>query len=587
MHVFTAAESAAALLQAAITFGLGLLFLALFARYRKDHFRWWAVAFGLYGLGLVAIVSFLVTGSFGFLYWHQVIIGWTALAILYAALVFSRQLRWQRWYLAALAFPVVWSYLAIFVLDSFALAAGPTVVFLALTTGWAGVVFWNYRRLTGSSAAGFLAGTMILWALHHLDYPILRARGAWNPWGYFVDAMFVLAVATGILLLVIEEFRLGLHTLTALSGDLGRMDHAKAEELLLQRPLGLRGVRGTALLRREGEEATILRTAGTCDGWKADGLPERVIELVRRSGRTGKAVLEGDRRGQGATPPFTAVVPLGVVAGASLTLVVAGDAAAPFAVLDDSILSAVGAQIGAALTNAELDRALELRGRDLERLSARMIRQHEEQRRRVSRELHDETAQVFSALKLQAGSLLETAPPEWAPRLKRIIELVDVGTRSIRAVADDLRPAVLDDLGLIPAVRALAADFREWSGLAVDLIAPDRAPPALSPTAELALFRAVQEALSNVARHAQAGRVEIRLDHDPDELRLAIADDGIGIPADQAKQLTTGAGPGRSGLFGMRERLAAEGGSVTVDGSTGGGGGLTLSIRLPILIEGR
>jgi signal transduction histidine kinase len=580
MQVFTAAESAAALFQAGITIGLAVLFLVLYVRYRKRHFQWWAIGFGLYGLGLAAIVSFLITGVWAFLYWHQVIIGWTALALLYAALVFSRQMRWRWWYLGLLAFPAVWSAVAIFWLDSFGLAAGPAVAFLALTTGWTGVVFWRYRRLTGSAAAAFLAATLLLWALHHLDYPILRARGAWNPWGYFIDAMFVLAVGVGILQLVVEEFRQGLITLTALSADLRRPDLEEAEALLLRRPLGLRGVRGAALVRPgEADQApALLVTAGSCDGWKERGFPARVTELVEQVWRTGRAVLEGDRPRPDAAPPFTAVVPLGEVAGVATALVVVGEVAAPFAVLDDSVLSAVGAQIGAALTNVELMRALEARGRELERLSARMIRQHEEQGRRVARELHDETAQVFSALKLQTGSLLETVPEAWRGRVTRILELVDVGTRSIRAVIDDLRPAALDDLGLVPAIRALTADFREWSGLAVELRLPDGGLPSLTSSAELALYRAVQEGLSNVARHAQAQRVEIGITQRDGRLALTIADDGVGIPGPERDRLAAGAG--RSGLFGMRERLVAEGGWVALE--PGPNGGLILRIGLPV-----
>ena len=127
MEVFTQAEAAAALFQASVTLVLALLFAFLSRRYRKPHFFWWSVAFGLYGLGLAAIVTFLVTGVWAFLYWHQVVTGWTALGLLYAALVFERQLRWRPRYAAWLAFPLVWAYLAIFILDNFGLAAGATV----------------------------------------------------------------------------------------------------------------------------------------------------------------------------------------------------------------------------------------------------------------------------------------------------------------------------------------------------------------------------------------------------------------------------------------------------------------------------
>ena len=194
MHVFATTEIAAALFQTGLTVGMALLFLFLFRRYEKPHFLWWAVAWGLYGLRLAAIISFLATSTWAWLYWHQVVTGWAALGLLWAALVFSRQSRLAPWHVLVLLFPPVWSYIAIFRLSDFMLAAAPAAAFLALTTLWTGVVFWQYRRKTGSAAAGSLAVTFVLWGLHHLDYPILRARGAWNPWGYYLDALFLLGV---------------------------------------------------------------------------------------------------------------------------------------------------------------------------------------------------------------------------------------------------------------------------------------------------------------------------------------------------------------------------------------------------------
>lgn len=577
MQVFTQAEAAAALFQASVTLGLALLFAFLHRRYRKPHFFWWSVAFGLYGLGLAAIVTFLVTEIWAFLYWHQVVTGWTALALLYAALVFERQLVWRGWFAALLAFPLAWSYVAIFILDDFGLAAGATVVFLSATTLWTGRVFWRYHRRTGSSAATFLAAALALWALHHLDYPILRARGAWNPWGYFVDALFVLTTGVGILMLVLEEFRQGLVTLSALSGDLHRGVGQDNLDALLQRPLGLRGVRGAGLFRGAPSGPVLVRGSGLCEDWARTGSPRRVTALVAEVLRTGQSELEGDPGRTPSSPPFLAAIALGEVGGSPMVLAVAGDVAAAFAVLDPGILAAVGAQIGAGLRHVELDRALEQRSLDLERLSVRMIQQHEEQRRRIGRELHDETAQVFSALKLQLGVLKETAPDALGERFDRLVELVDVGSRSIRNVTEDLRPAVLDDLGLVPALRALVADFREWSGLTIDLELAETGSRTLTPAAELAMFRAVQEGLSNVARHAQARQAKVALTRSGDRLCLTVADDGVGIPADRLGHV---GGPGRSGLFGMRERIEAEGGTVAIRPAPGGG--LAVQVELPV-----
>jgi len=580
MHVFATAEIAAALLQLTITLGLAGLFLFLHQRYQKPHFFWWAIAWGLYALRLAAIISFLASNTWSWLYWHQVTTGWVALGLLWAALVFSRQLTLKPGYILLLLFPLLWSYFAIFRLDDFVLAAVPAVLFLSLTTLWTGVVFVQYRRRTGSTAAAALAGTFLLWGLHHLDYPLLRARGAWNPWGYYLDALFLLAAGAGVLLLVIEELRQGVSTFSALSGDLQARGRADFLDALLRRPLTLRGVRGAALFRLS-DPASPVRCAGDCLTWSGDGTaPANIRTLVEAALQSGQPILRGGRSSDDGMPPFTAVLPLRASDRLSGALVIVGDVAAPFAALDDGVLVAIGEQIGAALESAELNRALEARTADLERLSVRMIQQHEEQRQRLARELHDETAQVFSALKLQLGSLQEASDPAIAGRFDRLLELVNAGRRSIRNVTEDLRPSLLDDLGLVPAIRALVSDFREWSGLAARLEAPSALPP-LGPDAELALFRAVQEGLSNVARHASATEVRVSLVRTAGGVTLRVHDDGVGLTAEELARVTTG--PGRSGLFGMRERIAALGGTVTF--SCDAGPGLALTVELPTPAE--
>src|SRR5205085_76420 len=215
------------------------------------------------------------------LFVHQILTGWTALALLWAALCFARAARWRRGYALAVLFPLGWSYIAIYQLDSFMLAAIPAVLFLSVATLWTAFVFLQRFRRTGSRGSAVLAGVLLLWGLHHFDYPILRARGAWNPWGYYLDILFVLAMGIGIVMLGLEE----------------------------------------------------------------------------------------------------------------------------------------------------LDR----RAKELERLSARMLRQHEEERRRLSLELHDQTAQVWAAVKMQLGLMREAAPPGDATRFARVMELVDRGITSIRA----------------------------------------------------------------------------------------------------------------------------------------------------------
>src|SRR5918993_911743 len=310
-----AVELHAALLQAAITAGLALLCGFLFSRYRKPYFGWWAIAWGLYFLRVVAITSFLHTSNWIWLYWHQVVTGWTALALLYAALVFSRQVRWRSWYLALVLFPPVWSYVAIYRLDHFLWAAGPAVVFLSLATLWTGWVFLQYRRMVPSSGAALLAIAFGLWGLHHLDYPFLRARGAWTPWGYYLDILLALAVGAGILLLVLDDLRRGLGTLSTLSGDLQRAGREQdVLDVLLARPLTLPAVSGTALYSVDESRPRFIQGAGVCAEWPDAPVPASGRAVLDRAIRTGRPQFGGrwidDEEGHHPGYSYATVLPI-------------------------------------------------------------------------------------------------------------------------------------------------------------------------------------------------------------------------------------------------------------------------------------
>ena len=569
-------EFDAALLQAAITGALALLCAFLFQRYRKPYFAWWAVAWGLYLLRVGAITSFLVTSNRIWLYWHQVVTGWTALALLGAALVFSQRIRWRPWYLAVILFPPVWSYIAIYRLNHFLWAVGPAVAFLSLATLWTGWVFYRYRKRVASSGATLLTAAFGLWGLHHLDYPFLRARGAWAPWGYYLDILLALAVGAGILLLVLDDLRRGLSALSALSGDLqpaGREQDVLAA--LLARPLTLPAVRGSALYLYDHGRPRLVRGAGVCE-WRGGGELDRdAAAVLIRVLETGRPQVTSAWREPGAAAyPYAAALPLlrrDEVTGA---LVLVGEAPDPFTALDDRFLVALGHQVGAALENANLYTRLQARTVELARLSARMIEQHEEERRRLSRELHDETAQVFSAVKMELGVLRDDVGPGHAERLDRALELVDTGIRSIRSVTNALRPSLLDDLGLLPALRSLVADFGAHSAIRIALDVPGALPP-LSKEAELALFRALQEGLSNVRRHAGAESVDVTITAEPHGVRLMVRDDGRGPPEATPEQLER---EGHMGLAGMRERISALGGSVRFGGAPGVGASLEVLV---------
>lgn len=564
-----ATEFAATLLQGVLTSGLAALCLHLYTRYKRPWFAWFALAWGVYVLRLACISSFLVTDNYAWLYWHQVATGWTALILLWASLVFSRQPRTRAWHALVLLFPPLWSYVAIYRLESFLWAALPSVVFLSLATAYTGWVFWQYQRVATSSGARLLALAFFAWALHHLDYPFLRAQGAWSPWGYYLDICFELLVGAGVLLLVLDDLGRGVRALSALSGDLQRRrgEHELLDDLL-RRPLTLPGVRGSAMYVFEPSAGDpfnghFTHGAGVCADWA--GAPPRG-EITRTLQRLR---ITGAPQTAPAHPEHPYVTALPVTRGDRVVaaLVMAGDIRNPFTALDDDFLRTLGQQVGASLEQADLDRQLAQRTSDLERLSTRMVRQHEEERRRLSRELHDETAQVFSAVKMQVEALRPMLAPEHGARIDRLGQLVDTGIASIRSVTSDLRPSLLDDLGLVPALRSLVSEFAERAGLSVTLDAPESVPP-MPPDTELALFRALQETLSNVVRHAGAHAVHVQLRCTTAQLDLVVRDDGVGLPVDARGVVRTD--DARMGLTGMRERIHAVGGTVKLSNTVPG-----------------
>ena len=428
MRLASTAELADVVFQATVTAGLAGFALLLYHRLRQPWLAWWAAAWGLYTVRLGAILAFLATGKLTWLFWHQVATGWVALAILWAALVFSRNTPWRHGYAAIALVPLLGAWLAVSYLDQFMLIAVPMVALISGATLWTAWVFWRHGHRANSNGARFVSVAFLLWGLHHLDYPFLRAQGAWTPWGYYLDIVFELAVGVGFGLMVLSEL--------------------------------------------------------------ATRLEERTSELAH--------------------------------------------------------------------------------------LSTRMVRHHEEERRRLQRDLHDETAQTFSAVKMEVGMLREGADDVARGRLDHVLKLVDGGIRGIRRVMHDLRPALLDDLGLLPAIRSLADDVRERGALTVDTDLPAR-PPRLSADAELALFRAAQEALANVVRHAEASHVAIHLRLDGPGLRLTVRDNGRGLSKDVAAEASRA---NHVGLAGMRERIMALGGSVEVQSVVPSG--VLVTVELPL-----
>jgi signal transduction histidine kinase len=589
-----ASELAASLLQVAITVGLAGLCAHFYARYKRPWFGWFAVAWSVYVARLLCILSFLLTNQRAWLYWHQVTTGWTALSLLWAAIVFLRETPARPRYLLVALFPPLWSYVAIYILDDFTAAVLPAVLFLSVATALTGFVFWRHNRLVGSAGARLLAIAFGLWSLHHLDYQFLRAQGAWSPWGYYLDISFELLVGAGLVLLVLDDLGRGIRALSSLSGDLHRRDAGgDSLDALLSRPLTLAGVRGSAMyvlseteagdlpngtppsrgsLATPADTGRFVRGAGSCVAWEDMPPTGAISDVLRRMIATRRPQVVV---GAGAHP-YVAALPVSRGNRLMGALVMAGDVRNPFTALDDNFLIALGQQVGAALEQADLDLQLALRTKALEQLSLRMVRQHEDERRHLSRELHDETAQVFTAVKMQLEGLRTLLKDSATPRLDRLLALVDTGIRSIRNVTNELRPSLLDDLGLLPALRSLVSDFSERTSLRATFEAPPELP-AFSQEADLALYRAVQEALSNVARHAKATGVRVLVTVQDEQLHLLVRDDGAGFAMGtdgRRRDANT-----RMGLTGMQERIHAVGGHVTFANSSSGA---EVRVTLPV-----
>lgn len=205
----------------------------------------------------------------------------------------------------------------------------------------------------------------------------------------------------------------------------------------------------------------------------------------------------------------------------------------------------------------------------LHRLSRRLLDIQETERRQIARELHDEVGQALTATKISLQTLARSPEPDRiASDLPAVIALVDRLVGIVRSLSLDLRPPLLDELGLVPAVRWLVEKQTQATGLEISFRAEDT-PDRLDPALAITCFRIVQEALTNATRHAQAHSVEIGLTRSGDQLKLRIRDDGRGFsPAQAFARADRG---GSLGLISMQERASLLSGTCVIDSALGHG----------------
>jgi len=232
-----------------------------------------------------------------------------------------------------------------------------------------------------------------------------------------------------------------------------------------------------------------------------------------------------------------------------------------------ALLKAISDQAAQAIANAQLLKAATEQREQLRTLSAKVVEAQETERRAVARELHDEIGQLLHALSanLEAVQLSPEARGV-AGQLAESVELVDEALQQIRDLALELRPSMLDDFGLVPAVNWLVERQAERAGLEADFEAD---PPdlRLPPTLETAIYRIVQAALTNVARHAHARQAHVSICRRNAHVEVLVSDDGVGFDVAAARQR---ARLGETlGLLSMEERARLAGGTLEIDSALG------------------
>jgi PAS domain S-box-containing protein len=221
------------------------------------------------------------------------------------------------------------------------------------------------------------------------------------------------------------------------------------------------------------------------------------------------------------------------------------------------------------------ERDLQESGERLRELTAHLQSIREEERSRIAREIHDELGQVLTALSLDVRWLQRRMPDELGDlqqKTRTMGELISTTVGSVSRICSELRPAILDDVGLSAAIEWQAGEFSSRTGIVCNI---ETEPPQIKLSEELsvAIFRIFQETLTNIVRHAQATEVEVGLRLTPREFSMRVCDDGIGIQDAEPHKLNS------FGLLGVRERVRGFGGEMTV--GTGCLGGACLDIVIP------
>ncbi|MBI2986293.1 MAG: GAF domain-containing protein [Deltaproteobacteria bacterium] len=253
-----------------------------------------------------------------------------------------------------------------------------------------------------------------------------------------------------------------------------------------------------------------------------------------------------------------------------------------FSAEEVELFSTLAAQAAIAIYNSQIYEQTRKQAKELlssrqrlRALTARVISSREEEARRIARELHDEAGQLLASVYLAVDEISRQVQPPVKEDLQRVTWLLDQIEEQLRSLAHELRPTILDDLGLLPAIQSLAQRFSKRTGMdiALEEVPKRRLPPAI----ETALYRTVQEALNNVTKHAQATAVRVQIQQEDGMVRCLVLDNGIGfdVPA-----VLSRSGAENLGFIGIRERVETLNGKLQIQSAPGQGTQLCVTIPL-------
>ena len=324
-------------------------------------------------------------------------------------------------------------------------------------------------------------------------------------------------------------------------------------------------------------------------GLRDEALPAAIIEHGRGAGGivldTGRpfrtedylndARIADKRVDLATTENVRALMAAPVLRGARIEglIVVCRRTPRPFSDRDETTLAKLAPYAGMAIHNAELFAEVETARQRLELLSRGLLEVQETERRELARELHDQMGQLLTALTFNLEGLRRADRPRLEATVTESLAIVQRLLHGVRDLSFRLRPAMLDDMGLLEALRWFVDREAGRAGVRATLTGPgtsSRLPAAL----ETAIFRIVQEALTNVARHAKAKTVAVEVKEHGGAIHLVVADDGVGFDADAARRRLS------LGLLGMEERAARLGGTLEIESVPGHG--TEVRARIPL-----